>query len=151
MVMRVSSTARSNFSGVPLKPGASPYIRTGMASSATTVSSQDHEHQAGKRLLREGAGGFLALALQPLGEQGHERRVEGALAKQPAEQIGKAERHEEGVGHGTGAQHGSNQNIADEAEHAAEHGQAADGGEGAVKPHGGRGVAEPEPRARHAR
>ena len=71
-----------------------------MASSASDCQQQDHEHQAGKRLLREGAGGFLALALQALGEQGHERRVERALAKQPAEQVGKAERHEEGVGHG---------------------------------------------------
>ena len=37
MVMRVSSTARSNFSGVALKPGASPYIRNGMAISARMV------------------------------------------------------------------------------------------------------------------
>ena len=99
MVMRVSSTARSNFSGVALKPGARPYIRNGMAISAIDGQRQDHEHQAGQRLLGEGAGGLLALALELLGEQRHERRVEGALAEQAAEQVGEAERHEEGVGH----------------------------------------------------
>ena len=40
MVMRVSSTARSNFSGVALKPGARPYIRNGMAISAMMVSAR---------------------------------------------------------------------------------------------------------------
>ena len=35
--MRVSSTARSNFSGIPLKPGASRYMSHGMAISASAV------------------------------------------------------------------------------------------------------------------
>jgi hypothetical protein len=37
--MRVSSTARSNFSGVSLKPGARAYMSQGMAISASAVSS----------------------------------------------------------------------------------------------------------------
>ncbi len=38
--MRVSSTARSNFSGVPMKPGASAYMSHGMAISASAVTSR---------------------------------------------------------------------------------------------------------------
>ena len=97
--MRVSSTARSNFSGSALKPGASPYISNGMAISATMVSSRSTNTQAGHRLLGEGARRLLALALQALGEQRHEGRVEGALAEQAAEQVGEAEGDEEGVRH----------------------------------------------------
>ena len=136
MVMRVSSTARSNFSGFSLKPGARPYIRNGMAISAMIVSDQQDEHQAGHRLLGEPARRFAALALEPLGEQRHECRVERALAEQAAEQIGKAEGDEEGVGHRAAAEDGSNEDVAHKAEHAAQQGQAADGREGAVKLHG---------------
>jgi hypothetical protein len=66
---------------------------------------QDREHEAGERLFGEGARCLLALALELLGEQRHERRVEGTLAEQPAEQVGEAEGHEKGVGHGAGAEH----------------------------------------------
>ena len=113
-----------------------------MAISATIVSAQDHEHEAGHRLLGERARRVLALALEPLGEQRHEGRVEGALAEQPAEQVGKAEGDEERVRHRARAQRRRDQDVAHEAEHAADHGQAADGGEGAVEFHGLAGVAE---------
>jgi hypothetical protein len=65
---------------------------------------QDHEHQAGHRLLGELARGLLALALELLGEQRHESRVEGALAEQPPEQVGEAEGDEERVRHRARAQ-----------------------------------------------
>ena len=42
IVMRVSSTARSNFSGVALKPGARPYIRNGIV-----ISVDDRDAPAG--------------------------------------------------------------------------------------------------------
>ena len=142
MVMRVSSTARSNFSGVGAEAGRQAVHQERHGDLGDDGQRQDHEHQAGQRLLGEGARGLLALALELLGEQRHERRVEGALAEQAAEQVGEAEGHEEGVGHRPGAEHGGDQNVAHEAEHAADHGQAADGGEGAVELHGGRGVAE---------
>ena len=100
--MRVSSTARSNFSGVALKPGASPYIRNGMAICGDGGQHQKHEHEAGQGFFGELARGLAALAFQAPGKQRHEGRVEGTLAEQAAEQVGEAEGDEEGVGHRAG-------------------------------------------------
>ena len=100
--MRVSSTARSNFSGLALKPGRQAVHQERHGDLGDDGERQEHEHEAGHRLLGEGARRLLALALQPLGKQRHERRVEGALAEQAAEQIGEAEGDEEGVGHRAG-------------------------------------------------
>jgi hypothetical protein len=71
-----------------------------------------------------------------LGKQGHERRVERAFGEQATEKVRKSEGYEECVGHGAGAEHGGRHHIADEAEYAADHRQAAHGGEGAIEFHG---------------
>ena len=101
--MRVSSTARSNFSGVALKPGARP-TQERHGDLRRRDQQQQDEHQAGQRFLGECARRLAALALQALGEQRHEGGVEGALAEQAAEQVGKTEGDEEGVGHRAGAE-----------------------------------------------
>ena len=79
--------------------------------------------------------GLSALSVKALGEQRDESRFEGAFGKQPAKQVGNAESHEEGIGHRPRAKDRGDQNIADEAEHAAPDGHRPDGGEGAVKGH----------------
>ena len=61
------------------------------------------------------------------GEGGDEGGVEGALAEQPAEQVGQLERDEEGIRHRPGAEPGGDQHVPREAEDAAGHGPAADG------------------------
>ena len=60
------------------------------------------------------------------GDDGHEGRRGRALADQAAEQVGDPKRHEEGVGRGPGPEHGADDHVADEAEHAAQQGQAPD-------------------------
>ena len=75
-------------------------------------------------------------ALESLGEQRHEGGIERALAEQAAKQVGKAEGDEEGVGNRAAAEDGSDEDVAQEAEYAAQQGQAADGCEGAVELHG---------------
>ena len=66
MVMRVSSTARSNFSGFSLKPGARPYIRNGMVISAMMMIARRMNTRPAKRLLGEGARHLPPLAFQAL-------------------------------------------------------------------------------------
>ena len=136
MVMRVSSTARSNFSGFSLKPGARPYIRNGMVISATMMMTRRMNTRPASASSANCARHLPPLALQALGKQRHERRIERALAEQAAEQIGKAEGDEERVGHRAAAEDGGDEDIAQKAEHAAQQGEAADGREGAVKLHG---------------
>ena len=96
----------------------------------------EHEDETGQRLLCKHARGVAAFALQAPGEQRDERGVERALAEQAAEEVGKSERHKERVGHRAGAEGGRDQDVAGKAQHAAHHGQAADGGEGAIELHG---------------
>ena len=120
MVMRVSSTARSNFSGCLAEARRQAVHQERHGDLGDDGEDQQDEDKAGHRLLGEGARRLPALALETLGKQRHERRVERALAEQPAEQIGKAEGDEEGVGHRAAAEDGSNEDIAQKAEHAAQ-------------------------------
>jgi hypothetical protein len=90
--------------------------------------AEQHHEQHGKDLFGEAARRLLALAFQAPGEQRHEGGVEGALAEQAPEQVGKAERHHEGVGDRPGAQHRGHEHVAHESEHPARHGEPADGG-----------------------
>ena len=100
------------------------------------VSAKQDEDEPRHRLLGEGARRLPALALQALGKQRHEGGIEGALAEQAAEQVGKAEGDEEGVRHRPAAQRGGDQDVAKKAEDAAQQRQAADGRKGAVELHG---------------
>ena len=140
--MRVSSTDRSNFSGVAAKPGANAYISQGMPISARTVSSSRMNSRPANASSAKDVAACVRLVLEALGKHRHERRVERALAEQAAKQIGKSKGHEERIGDCAGAQRGGDENVADKAEHAADHGQPADGGEGTVEVHGRRGLAD---------
>ncbi len=148
--MRASMTARANFSGSLLKPGASRSISHGMAISASTVKATSRTRKAGKRLAGKDPRGVRSVGVKALGEERDEGRIESAFGKQPAEHVGDAESDEEGVGHVRGAEHGGNQDVAREAEHTAYDGDRADGGKAAIELHAlkpGRAEARGAPRA----
>ena len=98
--------------------------------------SQQHGEKPRQRLLREPLGDARPLSFQPVGEQRHEGRVERPFGKQPPEQVGDAECHNEGISNQAGAQHIGDELIAHESQHAADGREPADGGEGAVEGHG---------------
>ncbi len=88
-----------------------------------------------ERLTGEGTRRLRPVGMQAPGKKRDEGRIEGAFGKQAAEHIGDAERDEKGVGHEGGAEHGGDQHVAHEAEHAAQDGHRADGGETAIELH----------------
>ena len=88
------------------------------------------------RLPREDQRGIAALALQLAREQRHEGGGEGAFREQAAEQVGQLERHDERVGDRPRAQHRRQDDVAHEADDAAQQREAADGGDGAAEAHG---------------
>ena len=95
----------------------------------------EQDHEAGKRLTGEGPRRLGSLAMQALGEERNEGRIERAFGEQPAKHVGHAEGDEVGVGRRRGAEHGGDQHVAREAEHAAQDRHGAYGGEAAIKPH----------------
>ena len=90
----------------------------------------------GKRLPGEFERGAAALVLEPPRKQRHERRRERALGDEAAEQVGDTEGDDEDVGNRPGPEKGRDQDIANEAEDAAEQGIAADRRGGAEERHG---------------
>ena len=92
---------------------------------STTTSSTVRHHR--ERLPGEAPRLVLALALERAREQRHEGGVEGALGEQPAEEIGELEADEEAVGHRRGAEHARDHEVADEAQHARDQREGADG------------------------
>ena len=121
--MRVSCTERSNFSGSSAKPGAITYMRSGMAICASAVKTSSQANITAIDVFGKALGIRLAAAFEPLGEQRHEGRIEGAFGEERAEQVGKAEGDDEGLRHRPGADHGSGHHVADEAERAAHQGE----------------------------
>src|SRR5262249_55958380 len=85
--------------------------------------------------------GGVAFALQLAGELRDEGGVEGALREQAAEQVGEALGDEEGVGRQARTQGMGDQDVANEAEHAARQRIAADGEDGADEIQGPRCLA----------
>jgi hypothetical protein len=85
-----------------------------------------HEHR--QHFVRE-ALGILdpAFGIEALAEEGHEPRGEGAFAEQPAKDVRDQEGDQEGVIGMARAEHARADHVAREAEHAADHGQPADG------------------------
>ncbi len=63
-----------------------------------------------------------------LGEHRNEGGREGALAEQPAEEVGQPEGDEEGVGGHAGAKHPGQDHVPDEAQDPGDQGHAPDGG-----------------------
>ena len=76
------------------------------------------------------------LGPQPLVDR-HEAGIEPALAQHPAHHARQAERHQESVRRGAGAEHGRDQHIPREAQHARQRRRHGDGQGGAGE--GGRG------------
>jgi hypothetical protein len=97
--------------------------------------SQQARQQHRQGLLAESPGGGLAVLLQAAREERHEGGVEGALAEQPAEQVGQAESHEKDVGDRPGAELVGDQDVAQETQHPADSGVAADRGKGTKERH----------------
>ena len=86
-------------------------------------------------LFGEDPGAIAAAFLQGARKQGHEAGREGALGDQAAEQVGKAKGDEKGVGDRAGTEQRRDQDIAREAENAAEERVATDRGGGAEQGH----------------
>jgi hypothetical protein len=72
------------------------------------------------------ASSMPAFAVETLAEERHETRCERAFAEQAAEEVRDQEGHREGVCGHPGAHDPGEHHLAGEAEHAADHGQAAD-------------------------
>ena len=94
-----------------------------MPSSET--SSTTRPRMVATRFTRVGFG--IAATILVLGEDGHECLREGAFGKQPAQQVGKAEGNEKGVGDEACAERACNHEIAHEAQDPGEQRHAADG------------------------
>ncbi len=133
--MRASRTASANFSGSLAKPGRQQQHQPRHGDLGQHRDGDVQDHQAGQRLPGKYPRGVGTVAMQAFGEERDERRVERAFGKQPAEHVGNAERHKEGVGHERGAEHGGNQDVARETEHAAQDGHRADSGKPAIELH----------------
>ena len=97
---------------------------------------QQGPHQDAERLFGEGVGLFLVAVFHQAGVNGHEGQVERPFGEQAAKQVGKLEGDKKGIGHGTGAEDGGDQYVPDEPQEAADHGGAANGGDGTQKNHG---------------
>jgi hypothetical protein len=102
--------------------------------------AQDQEddeggEQAGEGVLREAHRVFAAFLRDHAGEQRHEGGAEGAFGEQRAEQVRQAEGDEEGVAGGAGAERRRGEDFPNEAQHAADHGVAADGRDAAEQGH----------------
>ena len=80
---------------------------------------------------------FLAFYRQHARELRHKRRVERALGKKPAQEIGQLESDKKRIGQETRAQAGGDGHIAQEAQQAGDQRVAADGGGGFDEGHGG--------------
>ena len=89
-----------------------------------------------------------AIALELLGEQRHERRVESAFAEQRRNRLGKRKATTNASATGPVPRIAAMQNVAHEAENAAHQREATDGGEGAIELHARRAVAEPWPKGK---
>ena len=77
-----------------------------------------------------GFPGFFSLDLDLFRDHGHEGGAERTLGKQAAEEIGQFQRDEKGIGHGSSPEDHCRQQVTGKAENPAEHGQAANSGNG---------------------
>src|SRR5215470_12848650 len=124
MVMRVSSTARSNLSGLALNPGAKPSIRNGMVISARTVSAKMTNTSPASASSAKARAASLPSPSSFLANSGTKAELNAPSPNRRRNKLG-------------------NRKATKKASATApEHGEAADGGEGAVEFHRGAGVAE---------
>ena len=104
----------------------------GHGDQADEDEEDQHGGEAGERVAGEALGVLAGLDL--LGEHRHEGEVEGALGEEAAEHVGQGEGDQEGLRHRAGAEEGGHQDVAREAEHAAEHRPGADAQERRQQP-----------------
>ncbi len=121
--------------GIVLEARRQQKHEPGHGDLAEDGEDDEKESEAGERLAGEGACRRKPVFMHAPREEGNEGRIEGPFGEQPAEHVGHAEGDEEGVGHEGGAEHGGDQHVAHEAEHAAQDGHRADGGEAAIELH----------------
>jgi len=93
----------------------------------------DHHQDGADDQVGQADGPLPPLVLQGVGEGGDEGRGERSLREEIAEEVGDAEGDDEGVREGARAEEGREELLADEAEHAREHGRGGD--EGRPGPH----------------
>ena len=89
--MRVSSTARSNFSGMVGEARRQEIHEPRHRQHGERGQEDENERQPGGGFLGEAARGVPALRFELVGEQRYERRIESALAKETPEEVRKPE------------------------------------------------------------
>ena len=97
-----------------------------MNSQATTSKTTCETNSSVKMRSANSLADFLALPAVDMRIGRHEGGVERALGKDRAKMIGQAQRHEEGVGHGTGAEDRREHDVAREPGQPRKQGIAAD-------------------------
>ena len=108
----------------------------GRGQHAEQRDQRQHQGQQAGHIGEEGTGRFLTLLSLVLGQDRHERLGEGAFGENASQQVGQLEGDDEGVRCHAGTEDARNQGIADETQHAGNHGQGADGGQGLEQIHG---------------
>ena len=78
---------------------------------------------------------ILAFLFQLAGEKRNEGGGKSAFRNKPAEHVRDAEGNKKSIGHRPGAKNGRHQNIAQETKYAADHGIAANSGDGFKQTH----------------
>ncbi len=108
---------------------------------------EDDQHgaEAGERVAGEALGVVAGLHL--LGEHRHEGQVERAFGEEAAEHVGEREGDQESLCHRAGSEVSGHQDVAGEAEDAAEHRPSADAEEGGQQPDRTVHRRSPSPRA----
>ena len=103
--------------------------------------AEHHQHPEQHRghTVDHAVGGSVPLLLARGGQHRHKGLAEGALGKQPAEQVGNAECHVEGIGEGAGTKGRGDQQFADQAGDAGGQRQQRDGGGRLEQAHDGTG------------
>ena len=122
--------------------GQREFLRRGRKARCQHANHLRHEDQRDQRqqrkpqhhqrahAFRHVARGGAAFGGQYAGKGGHKGRIEGAFAKQAAEQIGQFQRHEKRIRHRPRPKARGNQHVPGEAENTACHCPASDGEHG---------------------
>ena len=121
--------------GVGAEAGRHHVQDGGREDLAQDQEDDERGEQAREGILGEAHRGDAPFLCDHAGEEGHEGGAEGAFGEERAEQVGQAQRHEESVAGGAGAERRCGQDFAHEAQHAADHGVAADGRHAAEQSH----------------
>ncbi len=123
-------------SGSSAKPGASSNISHGMAISARIAKATSTSVSPLSACAAKSRAAASPRRAGRLVKSGMKAALKAPSAKMRRNMLGTRKPTKKASVIGGGAEHGGDQHVADEAEHAADDGHAADGGEPAIELHG---------------